>query len=479
MKIKKNMQEHIDVLNRELKNFATRNPSVIFNEVVNTEEDYTQGSLKFENFTVFIRCHKNRTGYSFMEEPLFEESNQTMFGTIETTVEARFKFDFSPILFSIYDIHNVINHNDFRTLCFHKITEEEGIVKACSEILKFISKYQKFISDISKSEELQKQLLNNYFEDENVFDKNFNEEEFYSNIEENSELHETLMGVHFPIDSGVYKFILTGNYKQLVKQFNKVEKKNNLIVFEKRYQKYLYDHSFQKVDESISKNVKSKNKRKSWTLVLYICIFILNAIIGITLDSIISTITVTHFHENSLFLGTTNMRFELFGLLFAPMLILIPVVHKTSRLKDKVNRMFFKQKYDKIMIIIGIVAVIFSVVMSFNTYKNHAIEIKNNTLYLDNSPVNDGNNSIEFVFIKGIEYEEFDGSMIYDDTKECRSLLYVFDGNYENYYHCELFEDGGYVTNRILTQIIKADCKLSSYRTIEEFAEKNGFEIEE
>ncbi|MBE6794997.1 MAG: hypothetical protein E7533_00235 [Ruminococcaceae bacterium] len=479
MKIKKNFQEHIDVLNRELKSFASRNPSVVFNEVANTDEDYTQGSLEFEGFTVIIRCHKNHTGYAFMEEPLFEETNQTTFGTVEATVEARFKFDFSPILFSIYDIHNIINHNDFRTLCFHKIVDENGIIKAIGEILDFTSKHNRFISNVSKDKNLQKQLITNYFEDERVFDKKFNEENFNSDIEENAELHEILMGIHLPIESGVYKFILTGNYKQLVKQFDKAEKKNNLIIFEKRYQKYLYDHSFQNVDESISKKMQARSKKHFWTTLLYIICFVLNAIIGLVLDSTISVFTVTHFHEGSLFLGTTNMRLELIGLLFAPMLILVPIAYKTSRLKDKVNRMFFKEKYDKALICVGIIALLLSVIMSFNTYKNHAIEIKNNTLYLDKTPINKSDYNIEFVYIKGTEYEDDNGSVIYETSEGYRSLLYVFDGDYQNYYHCELFEDDGYVTNTVLDKIKAADCKLTEHKTLEEFAEKNGFEIDE
>ena len=100
MKIKKNMQDHIDVLNRELKSFATRNPSVIFNEVVNTEEDYTQGSLKFDSFTVLFRCHGGGSGYSFMEVPMFEDTKSAPMGCVEATYEALFKFDFSLFVFS-------------------------------------------------------------------------------------------------------------------------------------------------------------------------------------------------------------------------------------------------------------------------------------------------------------------------------------------------------------------------------------------
>lgn len=60
-----------------------------------------------------------------------------------------------------------------------------------------------------------------------------------------------------------------------------------------------------------------------------------------------------------------------------------------------------------------------------------------------------------------------------------RQLLYVFDGDYEGYSYCEFLQNDGYVTNQIINELKKANCKVSSYRTIEDFAEKYGFEIDE
>ena len=60
-----------------------------------------------------------------------------------------------------------------------------------------------------------------------------------------------------------------------------------------------------------------------------------------------------------------------------------------------------------------------------------------------------------------------------------RQILYVFDRDYEGYSYCELLQNDGYVTNQIINELKKANCKVSSYRTIEDFAEKHGFEIDE
>ena len=85
----------------------------------------------------------------------------------------------------------------------------------------------------------------------------------------------------------------------------------------------------------------------------------------------------------------------------------------------------------------------------------------------------------EFILIKGYEEDAENGKTIYHYETEDRELLYVSDGKYEDYQYCVIYSEDFTVTNRVLNKLKKADCKLSTYRTIEEFAEKNGFEIEE
>lgn len=480
MKIKKNMQEHIDVLNRELKTFASRNPRVILNEVVNTEEDYTQGSLKFDYFTVLFRCHGGGSGYSFMEVPMFEDTRSAPMGCVEATYEALFKFEFSPIPFSIYDIHNAINDQNFRTLCFHNIITEENAVDAISEILDFITKNEYHINQIGINESLQKTLLDNYFYDEKVFDKKLDINKFNENIETNAELHEVVMGIHLGIQDGVYKFLLTGNNKQLVKEFNKAEKKNDLILFEQRYEKYLYDNNFPKPDNKASHEIIQKRKSTKATKLYSGFVLVLGMVCSIILSELLTDFLVKTYHPDSLFLTCVGSGFLNLTLIFGVILIFFAFAYKLPLdfIKNKVERIF-KKEYDKIILIIGIVLTIIGICSFFNTYKNYGMVIKDDILYIENQPVNE-DYDIEFIFIKGQEYEDLeDGSIVYDDDLEYRQLLYVLDGDYENYMHCEIEASDGIVTNQILNELKKADCKISAYRTIEDFAEKHGFEIEE
>ena len=479
MKIKKNMQEHINVLNRELKNFATRNPSVIFSEVVNTEEDYTQGSLKFDNFTVFFRCHGGGSGYSFMEVPMFEDNRSAPMGCVEATYEALFKFDFSQILFSIYDIHNAINDQNFRTLCFHNIITEENAVDAISEILHFISKNEYQINQIGINENLQKTILDNYFYDEKIFDKKFDINKFKEDVETNAEMHEVLMSLTLTIQDGVYKFLLSGNNKQLVKEFNKAEKKNELILFEKRYEKYLYDNNFQKPDSKLIKKLEQNNKNSTITKFFHAAIVLFGFFIGSILSAILENFLVDIFYKDDLFLSYTST--EILNLIFVAGVVLtcLGIAYKLPLkfIKNKVSKVF-KNKYETPVIVVGLVLIVIGTVTITNTFKNCGIYIRENVLYVENQAVTE-NSDIEFILIKGYEEYAENGKTIYHYETEDRELLYVLDSKYEDYQYCVIYSEDFTVTNRVLNQLKKADCKLSTYRTIEEFAEKNGFKIEE
>ena len=479
MKIKKNMQDHIDVLNRELKSFATRNPSVIFDEVVNTDEDYTQGSLKFDSFTVLFRCHSGGSGYSFMEIPLFDDTKSAPMGCTEATYEALFKFDFSEIPFSIYDIHNAINDQNFRTLCFHNIVTEENAVDATVEILDFISKNEYQINQLGTDQNLQKLLLDNYFHDEKVFDKKLDINKFNEDVETNAELHEVVMGIHLAIQDGVYKFLLTGNNKQLVKEFNKAEKKNDLIIFEKRYEKYLYDNNFQKPDSKMIKTLEEGKKNSTITRFFNTALVILSFVSGVVLSDVCEKLMVNIFYPDDLFLGYTSSGILNLLLVFGVVLLIFGSVYKLpfNFIKNKVSRIF-KKEYEKTVIIAGLVLIVMGTLCITNTFKNHGIYIRNDVLYIDNQTANE-TLDVEFILIKGYETEDDNGKIIYNDEIEDRDLLYVFDGKYEEYQYCVIYSENYDVTNQVLNKLKKADCKLSLYRTLEEFAEKNGFELDE
>lgn len=479
MKIKKNMQDHIDVLNRELKSFATRNPSVIFNEVVNTDEDYTQGSLKFHSFTVLFRCRSGGSGYSFMEVPMFDDTKSAPMGCTEATYEALFKFDFSEIPFSIYDIHNAIDDQNFRTLCFHNIITEENAVVAATEILDFISKNEYQINQLGTDQNLQKLLLDNYFHDEKVFDKKLDINKFNEDVETNAELHEVLMGIHLAIQDGVYKFLLTGNNKLLVKQFTKAEKKNDLILFEKRYEKHLYDNNFPKPDSKMIKALEEGKKNSTITRFFNTALVILSFVLGVVLSDVCEKLMVNSLYPDDLFLGYTSSGILNLLLVLGVVLIILGSVYKLpfNFIKHKVSRIF-KKEYEKNVIIAGLVLVVMGTVCITNTFKNHGIYIRNDVLYIDNQTANE-TLDVEFILIKGYEAEDDNGKIIYNDEIEDRDLLYVFDGKYEEYQYCVIYSENYDVTNQILNKLKKADCKLSIYRTLEEFGEKNGFELDE
>lgn len=478
MKISEKVQTYIDILNTELKEFTNRNPDIIFNEVVNVEyEDYTEGSLKFDSFTVLFRCHKGGSGYSFMEVPVTEKDNPLFLTKI--TYEALFKFDFSEIPFSVYDIHNVVNDQNFKTLCFHDITTEEEAVYAVSEILNFITKNISSINAVANDSNLQTALTNNYFHDEKVFDEKFSVDSFNEDIETNAYLHEATSNTHLAIQDGVYRFLTTGSYRLLVKEFNKAKKKNNLTVFEERYEKFLYDNNFENTDEITTKKLKSAKNTRFYSGIIYTALIFVSGGLAILINLLLSKICISKFYADSLFLGTTKSGLEIVLLVLSILLILRVLVSKIPVIKDKIGRRVLDKKYNKAIVSVGVILMAVSIFSTVFTYKNNGIAIKENTVYVENTAVNPKDGDIEFILIRGTEYTDENNKLVYESDIEDRQLLYVLHGDYYNYLYCELLESDGYVTNQIINELKKANCKVSSYRTIEDFAEKHGFEIDE
>ena len=288
------------------------------------------------------------------------------------------------------------------------------------------------------------------------------------------------MGLGLNIQDGVYKFLLTGNNKLLVKQFTKAEKKNDLILFEKRYEKYLYDNNFQKPDNEFIKDLKSNKKSYKITKLVNALILIAGFVIGIVLSETLSTLLVEAFYKNDLFLGCTSSGITSIFFIIGFVLLAFTIAYKLpfDFFKNKIEKIY-KKEYNKVVLIVGIALVIIGSICIAYTFKNHAIYInENDVLYIDNEPTTESDN-VEFILIKGYEYEDENNKIIYCDAIEDRDLLYVFDGEYEYYQYCQIYSEDLTVTNHALSRIKKADCKLSSYRTLEEFAEKNGFELEE
>lgn len=126
------------------------------------EADYST-TIEFPKFKIhFTFDIGSSTGYRFMEGTLEELTS----GFVDhNNLLARFEFSFSKLLFSPYDIHNVIRSNEFCTLDFHRISTPVEVSDCLQIILGFIDKNLIAINSIADNQQLQKEIVDNYFAD--------------------------------------------------------------------------------------------------------------------------------------------------------------------------------------------------------------------------------------------------------------------------------------------------------------------------
>mgnify|MGYP003296008944 CR=1 FL=1 len=236
-KINAKYEPFIDVFNKSLQQYCAKN-SIEFVPILMEEADYST-TIEFPKFKLhFTFDVGSSTGYRFMEGTLEEMTS----GFVDhNNLLTRFEFDFSKLLFSPYDIHNVIRSNDFCTLDFHRISTSDDVGKCLQIILGFVDKNLIAINGLADNQQLQKELTDNYFADVVALKKKAKLNEFETDIESAMDSHETELYCQTRLENGIDKYVRTGNSKELWFSYYKYSKKNKLILFEKRYVDYLFE----------------------------------------------------------------------------------------------------------------------------------------------------------------------------------------------------------------------------------------------
>ncbi len=440
MKMKPEIIEILDKINQNLRTFALTNGNLLFNQIaLNSQEDYL-GSMEFGKFTVYFYFDVNSdAGYYFMEKPYTEDDS--VFDK-NITLLTRFKFDFSPLAFSPYDIHNIIRSNEFLTLDFHEIQTVEEAEKSLSVILDFIQKNRVLISNIGTDLRLQNELLENYFADQRAMNKKFDKEKFLEDIEDSLMLREFSLTAQIDLQDSIDTFICTGNYSQLMKKSAKLEKRGKLLVFEKRYTDYLAQNGYPQPNVAVKeKRVQNKSKQ-AWTRVLIVVSLALGGILSLIALAFVEDFFVSKLPDGAHYLTSLSIDLPLillavgFGLIFARIAMLIPKLCNKTNFAMWINR--GKKGILSIIPIISAVCILLAGLSIVHFQKTEWVYSQNNMIYIDEKPVK--KEQIEIIHIEG--YYVYDGNdeLVYVSGDVNEDYYLVFDGDYDNHILCDNFE---------------------------------------
>ncbi len=470
MKLKKNSIEILERINKILADFALNNGNIPFYKIIPNADDEYVGAIKFDSFMAYFTFAENYMfGYSFMETP-FHDDNVT-FGR-DVALLTKFKFDFSEIEFSPYDIHNVINSHDFVTLDFHEIRNPQDAENNLSVILGFLNKNLVAIRNIATDVNLQNKLLDNYFSDQKALDKKFDKDEFYEDIKLSMTAYDLSLYLHCDLQEGVDRFLCAGNYSPLIKKAIKLEKKGKITVFEKRYTDYLVENGYPAPDGNRKQKRLDTKKKSSWNGIIFAISVVLSFICSILILSITEEKSIEYFYANKNLIATAQEDVSIFLLiiglilLFARLILFIPMFREKSQL----GSLFTDDKkwILRLSLAFGVLFTVISPFVLISNVKNNSVTFENNQLFIENEPVE--KSLIEMIYIQGYYDVDNDGNEYFVTGPDATNYYLVLDGDYENYLYCDgLFDENGYENRALIKSIEQAGYTFTTYKTDSEF----------
>lgn len=412
--------EFTDEFKKAVERFSVINGTVAS---FSQEKGKITAKITFKDFTAEIAYSLGDTqGYTFLE-------SSSVAGCLLT----KFKFPFSPIAYSIYDIHNAVDDKIFITYDFHNIHNSKELSNALETVFAFMVRNYDRISSISTDVQMQKRL-NDYFKKSlDTVMKKVSLDEYCSNTEKYEKKYYNGLYVLRCQATEFTDFILHGKVKKLQRFYAKTKK---LLPFEERYLEYLYQTDFA-VDENIKIVVENNTKYSN----VMNCAARISLVIGVAL-MLITHFIVKYITEKVLFDGFTlfcenafaeDLLFLLLGFGYT-ILLLFPVFNILEKKKDIEINVTKTPVTFAVTAFTLICAIVFlSGGIALDVYKTeNIVALSDESVYVfrDGKKNYYSYDDVDFYLIEGEYYDDVE----YIDDEDYKQYILVVDGDFENYY---------------------------------------------
>lgn len=412
-------------------------------------------SIKYSGFTAMIRYSNTLLeSYSFIESEYLGNS-----------IVTAFKFAFSPIEFSIYNIHNIVDDQTFVTYDNHCVYAKEDVDSTIDTIFEFIGRNSRKASKIAESSDMQEALLQSAKHDLDIVAKNVDFDRFaeYSDnnlIEKcNSRLYTYRCG-----DEIFKKHILTGAKSEIQKWLAKKSAKNKLLDYEKRYFDYLIANDFEASNTQFNDSVSEQDKKLSIVTRISLVSVMVSMFAAYGISYLIEKIVLNSIEAKGYSpLYANNFDFIPILVLTVGIDILIGIAALNIILKKKDLTTLIEGKTTKIICaVLGTAIIIGGCVFAyFDAQKN--IALGENDIYICEQA-----NKEEYVKYDDIKFYEVDCS---DD--EVSQYILVKDNDYTNYSIFDKSDNMSDEAEKIFDKNVKVQKTFSSF---EDFRAEFGVE---
>lgn len=408
-------------------------------------------SIKYSGFTAMIRYSNTLLeSYSFIESE-----------NLGNSIVTAFKFAFSPIEFSIYNIHNIVEDQTFVTYDNHCVYAKEDVDSTIDTIFEFIGRNSQKTSKIAKSGDMQEALLQSAKHDLGIVAKNVDFDRFaeYSDnnlIEKcNSRLYTYRCG-----DETFKKHILTGAKSEIQKWLAKKSAKNKLLDYEKRYFDYLIANDFEASNTQFNDSVSEHDKRSSIVSKISLVSVAISMFAAYGISYLIEKITLGAIANSEYYpMSFHNFNFVLIMVLTVGIDVIIGIVAANAILRKKDLTALVQGKTAQIICTVLGVAIIFvgGVMTYFDTQKN--IALGENDVYICEHW-----NEAEHV-----KYDEIKFYKIDDKETDSKEYILVKDNDYKNYSTFFKSDDLSKDAQALFEKKVKVE---KTYSTFREFTDE-------
>ena len=399
------------------------------------EYDENKNTLKitfaYEGFKVILTYSEDyQYGYSFLENK-----------NVEKCLVTKFKFDYSDIFYSIYDVHNAVEDKKFDTYDFHCLYNEKQVLNAIDIVIGFVSRNYGLLRDINENEKLQQRLDSSFDRGLELVSKKITREMLKENPEKYYNKHDFNLYVFRSTDETLTNHVYNGSTKAVQKFFALQSRKNNLLPFEERYLEYLFENDFTVADQDVLERVNKQEKTSIFLKRAETVSTLLSLVLAIALNFLIAYLCENRLENEYWLLWDIELNSIVpFALCTGGFCAIFHPIFKRIMMKNKED---YDGKTDvRVTAVVALIGIIVIALTSTYVYFDYqkAVGLNENEIYYCQHLGRFEKLGYDDVKLYLIEGSDIGDEEIYSDAYPDKRIVLVKDDDYGDYYTSDFME---------------------------------------
>lgn len=428
------------------------------------EYDEDQGALKitlnYEGFRVTLTYSSDdHRGYTFLENE-----------NIEKCLITRFEFDYSDIIYSIYDVHNAVLDNKFDTYVFHCLYNEAQVLEAADRVFGFINRNYSILCAVNGNEQLQQRLDSSFDRGLELVSKKITREKLRENPEKYYNRLESDLFYLRHTETVITDHMNNGSTKALQRFFTRESKRNNLLTFEERYLEYLFENDFSVADQDVSERVRKQEKTSGSLKRAETAAILISLVLAVALNFLIAYLCESRIEEKYWLLRNIELdSITPFALYIAGFCAIIHPLLKHFAMKRRTDYDIKADgRVNAVIALIGVVVIALTSTYLYFDYQK-AVGFNEDGIYYCQHMGKVETLSYDEVKLYQIEGYYLEDSDYYNNAYADKVIVLVKDNDFEDYYDSDYM--GELEIPKSFYDTLKFEDSFSTFEDFEAFAE--------